>query len=88
MHRFLTSACARIPLVLAAALLVLPLATAAEETNGPRHALAMFGDPALPEGFRHFRYVNPDAPQGGRLVQGLLGTFDSLNPFIVRGVPL
>ena len=31
-------------------------------------------------------YANPDAPKGGRLVQGLLGTFDSLNPLIVRGL--
>ena len=30
-------------------------------------------------------YANPDAPKGGRLVQGIPGTFDSLNPFIVRG---
>jgi peptide/nickel transport system substrate-binding protein len=30
-------------------------------------------------------YANPDAPKGGRLVQGILGTFDSLNPLIVRG---
>ncbi len=37
--------------------------------------------PAMP-------YVNPDAPKGGRLVQGVLGTFDSLNPMIVRGLPL
>jgi peptide/nickel transport system substrate-binding protein len=31
-------------------------------------------------------YANPDAPKGGRMVQGVLGTFDSLNPFIVRGI--
>jgi peptide/nickel transport system substrate-binding protein len=52
-----------------------------------RHAIAMQGDPALPEGFAHFRYANPAAPQGGRLIQGVLGTFDSLNPFIVKGLP-
>ena len=32
-------------------------------------------------------YANPTAPKGGRLVQGVLGTFDSLNPFIVKGLP-
>jgi peptide/nickel transport system substrate-binding protein len=53
----------------------------------PRHAIAMHGEPALPAGFAHFPYVNPDAPQGGRLVQGVLGTFDNLNPFIVKGLP-
>ncbi|MGJ4996360.1 extracellular solute-binding protein [Bradyrhizobium sp. HKCCYLS3077] len=49
-------------------------------------AIAMHGDPALPAGFDHMPYANPDAPKGGRLVWGLLGTFDSLNPFIVRGI--
>ena len=53
----------------------------------PRHAIAMHGEPALPAGFTHFPYVNPDAPKGGRLTQGVLGSFDSLNPFIVRGLP-
>jgi peptide/nickel transport system substrate-binding protein len=52
-----------------------------------RHAIAMHGEPALPEGFAQFRYVNPSAPKGGRLVQGVLGSFDSLNPFIVKGLP-
>jgi len=52
----------------------------------PRHAIAMHGDPALPPDFAHFGYVNPAAPKGGRLVQGILGTFDSLNPFVVRGL--
>jgi peptide/nickel transport system substrate-binding protein len=50
------------------------------------HALAMHGEPALPAGFTHMPYANPDAPKGGRLVWGLLGTFDSLNPMIVRGL--
>jgi len=53
----------------------------------PRHAIAMHGEPALAPGFRAFPYVNPDAPKGGTLVQGALGTFDSLNPLIVKGVP-
>ena len=52
-----------------------------------RHAIAMHGEPALPEGFAHFRYANPSAPKGGRLVQGVLGSFDTLNQFIVKGLP-
>ena len=44
------------------------------------------GEPALPEGFPSVRYANPDAPKGGRLVEGVLGSFDSLNPFIVKGL--
>jgi peptide/nickel transport system substrate-binding protein len=50
------------------------------------YALAMHGAPALPADFTHMPYANPDAPKGGRLVQGVLGTFDSLNPMIVRGI--
>jgi peptide/nickel transport system substrate-binding protein len=51
-----------------------------------RHAIAMHGEPALPQDFSHFRYVNPAAPKGGRFVEGVLGTFDNLNPFIVKGL--
>src|SRR5262249_31557692 len=46
----------------------------------PRHAIAMHGAPALPEGFTRLPYANPTAPKGGRLAQGVLGTFDSLHP--------
>jgi peptide/nickel transport system substrate-binding protein len=52
------------------------------------HAIAMHGEPALPADFTHMPYVDPDAPKGGRLVWGMLGSFDSLNPFIVRGLAL
>ena len=51
------------------------------------HAIAMHGRPAMPDGFTAPDYANADAPQGGRMVQGVLGTFDSLNPFIVKGLP-
>src|ERR1700757_4420939 len=50
------------------------------------YAIAMHGAPALPADFTHMPYADPDAPKGGRLVQGILGTFDSLNPLIVRGL--
>jgi peptide/nickel transport system substrate-binding protein len=53
----------------------------------PRHAIAMHGDPALPADFSHFQYANPAAPKGGRLVQGWLGSFESLSPFIIKGLP-
>jgi peptide/nickel transport system substrate-binding protein len=68
---------------LALAALGLRAAPAAAE---PVHALAMHGAPRHGPGFTHFPYVNPDAPHGGRLVLGQLGSFDSLNPFIIRGV--
>jgi peptide/nickel transport system substrate-binding protein len=64
-------------------LLVAGSATAA---GGPSYAIAMHGQPALPPDFTHMPYVNPEAPKGGRLVQGIPGTFDSLNPLIVKGV--
>src|SRR5215469_3826744 len=52
------------------------------------YAISMHGEPALPADFTHLPYFNPDAPKGGRLTWGMLGTFDSLNPMIVKGIPL
>lgn len=49
------------------------------------HGIAMYGEPALPQDFASLPYVNPDAPQGGRIVLAEVGGFDSLNPFILRG---
>jgi peptide/nickel transport system substrate-binding protein len=54
----------------------------------PQHAIAMHGEPAMPAGFTRLPYADPAAPKGGRLVQGVLGTFDSLNPLIVKGIAL
>jgi peptide/nickel transport system substrate-binding protein len=51
-----------------------------------QYALAMHGDPALPADFTNFKYADPNAPKGGRMVQGVLGTFDTLNPFVVKGL--
>jgi peptide/nickel transport system substrate-binding protein len=51
------------------------------------HAIAMHGEPAWGRNFSHPTYANPGAPKGGQLVQGVLGTFDCLNPFIVKGLP-
>jgi peptide/nickel transport system substrate-binding protein len=53
----------------------------------PAFAIAMHGEPAFAPDFRFAPYANPDAPKGGRLVEGVLGSFDSLNPFIVKGLP-
>ena len=60
------------------------VAPAAAEAS---YAIAMHGNPALPADFAVMPYANADAPKGGRMVQGVLGTFDSLNPFIVKGLP-
>lgn len=51
----------------------------------PQHGIAMYGDPALPPDFVSLPYANPDAPKGGHIVFGETGTFDSLNPFILKG---
>ncbi|MCB1380080.1 MAG: ABC transporter substrate-binding protein [Alphaproteobacteria bacterium] len=51
----------------------------------PRHGIAMHGEPALAADFTHLPYANPDAPQGGQLRQAVIGSFDSVNPFIVKG---
>jgi microcin C transport system substrate-binding protein len=58
---------------------------AAPPDGGWRHGLSLFGDVRYPEGFRHFEYVNPDAPKGGVLRMGTSGTFDNFNP-VVAGV--
>ena len=48
----------------------------------------MHDAPKYGPAFTHFNYVNPDAPKGGALRLGVLGSFDSLNPFIVKGEPV
>ncbi|MFY7959333.1 MAG: extracellular solute-binding protein [Elsteraceae bacterium] len=53
----------------------------------PVHGLAMHGAPKYPADFKHLDYMNPDAPKGGDVRFASIGTFDSLNPFILRGVP-
>ena len=51
-----------------------------------RHAIAMHGDPAWGPDFKAPTYANPAARKGGQLTQGVLGTFDSLNHLIVKGL--
>ena len=59
----------------------------AEETVEPVHGIAMHGDLAYPADFEHFAYANPNAPKGGTLTLSALGSFDSFNPFIIKGQP-
>ncbi|MEX0852116.1 MAG: extracellular solute-binding protein [Bauldia sp.] len=51
----------------------------------PMHGIAMIGEPALPPDFDRRPYANADAPKGGKITYGVVGTFDSLNPMIVQG---
>ena len=71
-------------ILLAALMLVSLTAHAAPKAQT---ALAMEGAPLYAPGFTHFDYANPDAPKGGIMKLGVVGAFDSLNPFIVRGQP-
>jgi len=54
-------------------------------TAEPRHGIAMYGEPALPPDYVSLPYANPDAPKGGRIVQGEAGGFDNLNPHVRKG---
>jgi microcin C transport system substrate-binding protein len=51
------------------------------------HALSLVGEPKYGPDFKHFDWVNPDAPKGGTVRGFVEGSFDSLNPFTVKGVP-
>ncbi len=56
-----------------------------EASAEPAYGIAMYGEPKLGQDFESLTYVNPDAPKGGRIVFGASGTFDSFNPWIVKG---
>ncbi len=53
----------------------------------PQASIAMHGDVKYKDGWTHMDYVNPDAPKGGTFKSHTIGTFDSLNPFIIKGSP-
>ncbi|PRD41387.1 ABC transporter substrate-binding protein [Phyllobacterium phragmitis] len=52
----------------------------------PTYGIAMHGEPALPADYSHFPYTDPDAPKGGAITYGVVGTFDSLNPFVLKSM--
>jgi microcin C transport system substrate-binding protein len=66
-----------------------PLSSAALAQGAPdgtwRHGLSLFGDIKYPADFKHFEYVNPQAPQGGMVRRVAIGTFDNFNT-VVAGV--
>ena len=61
------------------------VASGAEDTIVTSHGISAFGDLKYPQAFPHFDYVNPEAPKGGAMSVWGFGTFDSLNPYIVKG---
>lgn len=51
-----------------------------------QHGISTFGDLKYSKNFKHFEYVNPNAPKNGEMVLGVEGTFNNLNKFILKGV--
>src|SRR6201984_1677911 len=80
--RISTGALICLALQFISALMPLAVPSQAEESV----AIAMHGAPALSPAFPRLPYYNPNAPGGGRFIWGIAGTFDSLNPMIVRGL--
>lgn len=72
-------------LVVAAGMVLTTIAGAAEPTK--HYAQSLIGEPKYAVDFKHFDFVNPDAPKGGTLHQFAQGTYDSLNEFSAQGVP-
>lgn len=63
-----------------------PLAYA-QDAPAWQHGISLFGEVKYPEGFPHFDYVNVNAPKGGTIRLSTTGTFDTLNPFNLKGTP-
>ena len=67
-------------------LATLSVAAFEKASASPQHGISMLGTPALGPDFEQFPYANRSAPKGGRITFGVLGTFDTVNPFTVRGI--
>src|SRR5215510_11272165 len=62
-------------------------AVAQDPNVKPTPGFAMHGDPKYGPDFTHLDYANPDAPKGGSVVYGAVGSFDSFNPYTIQGTP-
>ncbi len=60
---------------------------AGEEDTMPISGVAMHGTPKYAVDFKNLDYVNPKALKGGEIRMAVSGTFDSLNPYIIKGIP-
>src|SRR5262249_40881178 len=79
--------CSRYPaLLLFVWIFVCAFPAFAERALKPLFAISLHGTPKYPPDFQHLDYVNPDAPKGGEMRLAVAGTFDSLNPYIIKGV--
>ena len=74
-------------LLWALGLVLVPGSGSSSDEVRPSHGIAMHGDLKYAPDFKHFDYVNPKAPKGGAVRLQAIGTFDSFNPFIVKGSP-
>lgn len=63
------------------------LCTSLNDAHAASHAITLFGAPKYPAEFAHFAYVNPTAPRGGTFTISYSSSFDSLNPFLLKGLP-
>ncbi len=76
-----------LPAALATGLAATPSGRPGPDGITRTHAMSLLGEPALPREFQHWPWVNPNAPKGGEIVLSALGSYDSLNSFILRGTP-
>jgi microcin C transport system substrate-binding protein len=75
----------KVPVSIVAAFLAIGVATVAYAMTTP--GMSLFGDLKYPPDFKNFDYTNPDAAKGGTMRLSAIGTYDTLNPYVVRGVP-
>ncbi len=80
--RAIVALCSALPVLF---LLPRPAVAAGDVYTGP--GIAMYGDLKYGPDFTHFDYTNPAAPKGGEVKLAATGTFDSFNPFIIKGNP-
>ncbi len=78
----------RFPQWLAASLLMLSVNLPTVALGAPVHGVALHGQPKYGPDFTHFDYVNPDAPKGGEARFSAIGSFDTFNPFNIKGQPV
>jgi microcin C transport system substrate-binding protein len=67
--------------------LVFSLLFAGAAQAAATHGMSLFGDLKYGPDFKHFDYVNPNAPSGGTIRYAAIGTYDTLNPFVIKGIP-
>ncbi len=80
-------ACAALPALPRAARAVVPAGGDKPGEAVRTHALSLLTPPVLPADFAHWPWANPEAPKGGEVVLARLGSYDSFNPYILRGTP-